>query len=165
MYARAVPRRHLRAGRWTAAGLAPALAACLVLTACGSGSGSAGSTPPYGEEGPANVGELDDCLASQPEERKLVRSTVNGSLSAELALVGQGAPTGPLVNTVQVVDGNIDGVPAAREVDARMKALGGPGVFKPYLSGAFAVYPAPRVGTLGEFKATVDACLPASAKL
>lgn len=111
------------------------------------------------------MGELENCLAAQPDERKLVRSTVNGSLSAELALVGQGAPTGPLVNTVPVVDGKIDGVPAAREVATRMKALGEPGAFAPYLSGAFAVYPAPRAGTLGEFEATVDACLPESAKL
>ena len=111
------------------------------------------------------MGELDECLAAQPEDRKLLRSKVNGSLSADLALVGQGAPTGPLVNTEQVVDGKIDGVPAAREVDSRMKALGEPAAFKPYLSGAFAVYPAPQVETLGDFKATVDACLPESAKL
>lgn len=134
----------------------------LLLAGCGSGSGSTSSAPAYGKQGPASVKELDACLAAQPEERKLLRSTVNGSLSADLKLVGQGAPTGPLVNTTPIENGKIDGVPAAKEIGSRMKALGNPAAFTPYRSGAFAVYPAPRVKALGDFQATVDACLPVS---
>lgn len=140
-----------------------AVLAALALGACGSDT----STTPdkaYGSEGPANTAQLDDCLAAQPDERKLLRSKVNGSLSAALGLVGQGAPVGPLINTAQLEDGKIDGVPAAREISARMKALGEPALFEPYRSGSFAVYPAPQVGTLGEFQATVDACLPTGPK-
>ncbi|MFM9126033.1 MAG: hypothetical protein ACKOTA_00370 [Solirubrobacterales bacterium] len=145
-------------------GAVAAMAAALAVAGCGSDSGGSAATPVYGKEGPANVKELDDCLAAQPDDRKLVRSTVNGSLSADITLVGQGAPTGPLVNTVLVENGKIDGVPVAREIATRMEGLGQPGAFKPYLSGAFAVYPAPRAETLGAFQPTVEACLPAVPK-
>ena len=140
------------------------LVAALALAGCGPDSGGGAAAPAYGKEGPANTAQLDGCLAAQPDERKLVRSKVNGSLSADIRLVGQGAPTGPMVNTAQLENGRINGVPAAREISARMKALGEPALFEPYRSGGFAVYPAPRVGTLGKFQATVAACLPASAR-
>ncbi len=134
--------------------------ASLVLAACGGGSGSAPASPPYGREGPASVEQLDACLASQPDDRTLLRSTVNGSLSAALGLVGQGAPIGPMINTTLIENGMIDGRPAAEEIAERMEYLGTPSLFEPYRSGSFAVYPAPRVQTLGVFQASIDACLP-----
>lgn len=134
--------------------------AALALAACGPGSGSAPASPPYGAEGPSSVAELEACLAAQPDERRLVRSTVNGSLSADIRLVGQGAPTVPLVNTALLDNGMVDGKPAAAEIEERTEPMGNALAFEPYRSGAFAVYPTPRIASLREFQATVDACLP-----
>lgn len=148
-----------RIASWAAA----VTAAAVATTALGGcGSDSASSKPPYGSAGPATVKALEDCLAGQPDDRKLLRSQVNGSLSADLALVGQGAPTGPLLNTALIENGKVDGVPAAREIKARVSRMGSALAFEPYRSGSFAVYPVPQVETLGQFQPTVDACLPKS---
>lgn len=153
-----------RIASWAAAVTAAAVATT-ALGGCGSDSGSASSKPPYGSAGPASVKALEDCLAGQPDDRKLLRSQVNGSLSADLALVGQGAPTGPLLNTALIENGKVDGVPAAKEIKARVSRMGSALAFEPYRSGSFAVYPVPQVETLGEFQPTVDACLPKSGTL
>ena len=85
---------------------------------------------------------------------------MNGSLSADIRLVGQGAPTVPMVNTALLDNGMIDGKPAAEEIAQRMEFMGSTLAFEPYRSGSFAVYPTPRIESLGEFQPTVDACLP-----
>lgn len=136
--------------------------ACVGMSACGLVPGSAPASPPYGSEGPATVEELNACLAGQPEERRLVRSKVNGSLSADIRFVGSRVSTSPFVNTVLIENGMINGRPAGEEIAERMDLGANPPAFEAYRSGAFAVYPGPQAEAIREFQATVDACLPAT---